>query len=317
MRGRSGLAVGLLAGMALDALFADPAKRHPVAAFGTVASGVERGLWADSRVRGLCFALACTGPLAVVSELAVRRLPGRPTAVLTAVATWAVLGGASLAAEASALASCLEAGDLASARRRLPSLCGRDPEGLDGPEIARAAVESVAENTCDAVVAPLFWGAIYGVPGLLTYRAVNTLDAMVGHRNPRYERFGWAAARLDDLANLLPARMTALLAAALAPAVGGNGRQAVRMLLRDGYSHPSPNGGQCESAFAGALGVRLGGTNTYQGRREERGKLGDGPPPSPADIRRAVVLSRLAGASAAAIAALAAWRAARIGGGGL
>src|SRR2546428_11566738 len=119
------------------------------------------------------------------------------------------------------MAVSLEAGDLGAARRRLPNLCGRDPSTLDPSELARATVESVAENTSDAVVAPLLWGAVAGVPGLVAYRVVNTLDAMVGHRSERYLRFGWAAARLDDAANLAPARLSAGLAVLLAPVVGG------------------------------------------------------------------------------------------------
>jgi adenosylcobinamide-phosphate synthase len=145
------------------------------------------------------------------------------------------------------------------------------------------------------------------VGGLLGYRAVNTLDAMVGHHNLRYERFGWAAARLDDVANLVPARLTAVLAAALAPGVGGSGRAALRALRRDGAAHPSPNAGRCEAAFAGALGVSLGGTNVYQGRAERRGTLGDGPPPGPADLDRAIRLSRLITAAATVLAAAAAY----------
>jgi adenosylcobinamide-phosphate synthase len=161
----------------------------------------------------------------------------------------------------------------------------------------------VAENTSDAVVAPLLWGACLGLPGLLGYRAVNTLDAMIGHHSPRYERFGWAAARLDDAANLIPARVTALLAGVLAPAVGGRPGQALRTLRRDGGQHPSPNAGQCEAAFAGALGVRLGGRSSYQGRTEQRGLLGDGAPPTARDITRAVWLSRLVSGAALLMAA--------------
>ncbi len=304
MRQRSGLAVGLLLGTALDAILADPAKHHPVAAFGTVASYVEKKLWADSRMRGVYFAVATTGSVLTLGTVIQRRLPGGLTTVATAAATWAVLGGTSLAAEASEVARCLDVGDVAAARRRLPALCGRDPDDLDGSEIVRATVESVAENTCDAVVAPLFWGAVCGLPGLLGYRAVNTLDAMVGHRNRRYERFGWAAARSDDLANLMPARITALLAVVLAAAVGGSPMHAMQILIRDGSSHPSPNGGRCEAAFAGVLGVRLGGTNVYHGRSEERGTLGEGPRPTARDIRRAILLSRLIGASAVTVAAV-------------
>lgn len=304
---RPGLALGLLLGTALDAILADPATGHPVAAFGSVATRVEARLWADSRVRGVAFVLVCAGPVAaaaLAAEHGIRRSAGTRAAA-AALAAWTALGGASLAAEAAAVARALEAGDLAAARRRLPALCGREPSGLDGAGIARATVESVAENTCDAVVAPLLWGAACGAAGLLGYRAVNTLDAMVGHRSPRYERFGWAAARLDDLAGLAPARVTALLAALLAPAAGGSFTGALRMLRRDGGRHPSPNAGRCEAAFAGALGVRLGGTNVYAGRAEQRGLLGDGPAPGPRDIRRAVLLSRLTGAAAAGLAAAA------------
>jgi len=136
---------------------------------------------------------------------------------------------------------------------------------------------------------------------------VNTLDAMVGHHTMRYDRFGWAAARLDDVANLVPARLTAVLAAALAPAVGGSGRMALRTVRRDGGAHPSPNAGRCEAAFAGALGVSLGGTNVYQGVAERRGTLGDGPPPGPADLDRAIRLSRLVTVAATVLCAAAAY----------
>ncbi|MDT4943250.1 MAG: adenosylcobinamide-phosphate synthase, partial [Pseudonocardiales bacterium] len=174
--------------------------------------------------------------------------------------------------------------------------------------VARAVVESVAENTCDAVVAPLFWGAVAGVPGLLGYRAVNTLDAMVGHRSPRHGRFGWAAARLDDLANVVPARLTAGLVALAAPAVGGDARGALRVAARDGRNHPSPNSGVSEAAFAGALGLRLGGRNAYRNRVEHRPELGDGAPPTVADIGRANRLCAGVTLAAAATAALLARR---------
>ncbi|HEY0360226.1 MAG TPA: CobD/CbiB family cobalamin biosynthesis protein, partial [Mycobacteriales bacterium] len=164
--------------------------------------------------------------------------------------------------------------------------------------LARATVESVAENTSDAVVAPLVWGALGGVPGLLGYRAVNTLDAMVGHRSPRYRRFGWASARLDDAVNLVPARFTAALTVAAAPIVGGSRRESWRVWRRDGRAHPSPNSGHCEASAAGALGVRLGGRNVYAGRTEDRPGLGDGPTPSIVDVGRAARLSRAVAAGA-------------------
>ncbi|OQO89975.1 cobalamin biosynthesis protein [Saccharomonospora piscinae] len=306
------VAVGIVAGYAIDTIAGDPRRGHPVAAFGTAAGALERRWWADSRRRGACYTALCVGTMAGAGALAQAATARSPAArvALTAVATWAVLGGRGLAAEGERMADVLDAGDLAAARRRLPHLCGRDATGLDGEQLARAATESVAENTSDAVVAPLLWGGLAGVPGLVAYRAVNTLDAMVGHRTPRHERFGWASARLDDLANSVPARLTAALASVLAPAVGGRPRDAVRAWRRDAHRHPSPNAGPVEAAFAGALGVRLGGTNTYGARVEHRGTLGDGPPPGSRDLRRAVRLSRLVGAASAAVAAGLAVRAA-------
>jgi adenosylcobinamide-phosphate synthase len=276
-----------------------------VGAFGRAATALEGRIWADSRTRGAVFTAVCAGSVTVFGIELERRARGSRVglATATALATWAVLGGTSLAAEGAAMARLIDAGDLPAARRRLPALCGRDPEGLDAQALARATVESLAENTSDAVVAPLFWGALCGLPGLLGYRAVNTLDAMVGHRSPRYARFGWAAARLDDIANLVPARLTSLLAVTLAPAVGGSASAARRVLHRDGADHPSPNAGRCEAAFAGALGVQLGGASSYHGRPERRGLLGDGPPPAASDIRRAIMLSRLTGAAATILAA--------------
>jgi adenosylcobinamide-phosphate synthase len=167
-------------------------------------------------------------------------------------------------------------------------------------------VESLAENTSDAVVAPLVWGALAGVPGLLGYRAVNTLDAMVGYTSPRYLRFGRVAARLDDAANLLPARLAAVLTVLAAPSVGGDRSAAWRVLRRDGGRHPSPNAGRPEAAAAGALGVRLGGANQYHGTVERRPELGDGGTPDVPDVRRAVRLGRAVGGLAAVVCVCAA-----------
>ncbi|MCO5998877.1 cobalamin biosynthesis protein [Actinoallomurus rhizosphaericola] len=304
---------GLLAGLLLDALAGDPRRGHPVAAFGRAASALERRLYRDSVGRGALFTAACVAGAAgagLVVDAVGRRTAGRTA--LTAAATWAVLGGTSLGREGLAMATALEAGDIEAARRRLPHLCGRDPSALDAKELARATVESVAENTSDAAVAPLFWGAVLGVPGLLAYRAVNTLDAMVGHRGPRYLRFGRVAARLDDAANWVPARLTGLLTVACAPLVGGSPRDAYAILRRDGAAHPSPNAGRCEAAFAGALGVRLGGVNVYGNRVEHRPELGDGRAAEPRDVRRAVRLSRTVTVASAAVvigarAAVRAW----------
>jgi adenosylcobinamide-phosphate synthase len=262
-------------------------------------------MWADSRRRGVVYAALCAGAATgagVALQTATRHHPFARFAA-TALATWAVLGGRGLTTEGNTMADLLEDRDLPGARRRLSHLCARDATGLNTVELARAATESIAENTSDAVVAPLLWGGVAGIPGLLAYRALNTLDAMVGYHSPRYENFGWAVARADDLANLGPARVGAAITVACARVAGGSARRSWRVWRRDGSHHPSPNAGQVEAAFAGALGVRLGGVNTYGGRTEDRGTLGDGPEPGPADLRRAVTLSRAVGLGALVVAA--------------
>jgi len=309
------LAVGLVAGVALDALLGDPRRGHPVAAFGRAAAALEARDYADSRPRGAAHAAACILAVAAPAALLQRRARTRPPAAVAAVASmvWAVTGARSLHHEAERALAALSGHDLRSAREILPSLCGRDPSALDAAEITRAVVESVAENTSDAVVAPLLWGAVAGLPGLVAYRAVNTLDAMVGYRSNRYLRFGWASARLDDVANWVPARVTAALTAAYAPLLpGGTPAAVLRVVRRDGGRHPSPNAGRCEAAFAAALGIRLGGTNVYGGVAETRPELGEGRSPVPGDIRRSIVLSRAVTVSATALAviiALRPWRA--------
>jgi adenosylcobinamide-phosphate synthase len=291
-------AVGIAGGLGLDALLADPRRGHPVAAFGSLAAATERLVHKDSRAVGALYALGLSGGAGLSRSV---RQPGGAVA-LTALATWAVVGGTTLRREAGAMEDLLTDGDLDGARARLSHLCGRDPALLDVAGLARATVESVAENTSDAVVGPLFWGAVAGVPGLLAYRAINTLDAMVGHRSERHLRFGWAAARLDDAANLLPARITAALTVVLAPVVDGRSTAASRAWRRDGHKHPSPNAGPVEAAFAGALGRTLGGRLTYSGRVEDRPLLGNGPAPGVLDIARA---ARLSGAVSLAAGALA------------
>jgi adenosylcobinamide-phosphate synthase len=305
------VAAGLLAGALLDALVKDPRRGHPVALFGRAAAAAEARAYAGSKARGAMYTAVCVlgaaAPAVIAGRFARGSLPPRLVSLgplaLTAAAGWTCIGAASLATEAERLATALEAGDLTAARAVLPSLCGRDPAGLDEAGLARAAVESVAENTCDAAVAPLLWGAVAGPAGLVAYRAANTLDAMVGYRSGRYREFGWASARLDDVAGAVAARLTGALAALCAAAVGGSPGRAVKMMLRDGSHHPSPNAGRCEAAFAGALAVRLGGTNVYGGVAEHRPELGDGRAPGAADIRRAVRLSRAVTWAAAALSA--------------
>jgi len=307
--GRGALALGLVAGALADRVLGDPRHGHPVAGFGLLAAGLEARVWRPSRLAGAGYALALVGAAAAGAGLADARLRARPgaRALLAGAVTWTALGGRSLGRVALELAAAVRAGDLERARRLLPALAGRDPSGLDGPELCRAAVESVAENTADAVVGPLLWGALAGPAGMAAYRAANTLDAMVGHRSRRYHRFGWAAARLDDLLTWPAARLGAGLACALAPAAGGDRGLAWATLRRDGAAHPSPNAGRLEAAFAGALGVRLGGRNRYGERVEERPSLGTGPPPGPQDVVGAVRLSALVGAAATGLAAGGAW----------
>ncbi|MFI6215943.1 cobalamin biosynthesis protein [Nocardia brasiliensis] len=301
MRKGNSAALGLVLGFVLDRVLGDPRRWHPVAGFGTAAAALESATYADRRGAGVVHEVVLVGTV-VGFGIGVRR-GGWP---VTALATWTVLGGRSLARTGGEMAQRLEAGDLAAARALLPSLCGRDPEVLDADGLARAALESIAENTSDATVAPLVWGALAGVPGLLGYRAINTLDAMIGYRNDRYRNFGWAAARTDDLANLLPARLTGLLTAALAPLVGGRPAAALRAWRRDAAQHPSPNAGVVEAAMAGALGIRLGGRTEYPHGVEHRPTLGTGPTPTVADLHRAVRLSEAVQAAAAALAACAA-----------
>ncbi|MGY1813017.1 cobalamin biosynthesis protein [Blastococcus sp. SYSU D00820] len=300
-------ALGLALGAAADLALADPRRGHPVAGFGTLAAALERRLWRDTRAAGARYAALLVAGAAGAGAALDRAGRGRPVlrTLTTAAATWTVLGGTSLGRAAGAMAGALEAGDVPGARRLLPALAGRDPSALDAGELARATVESVAENTSDAAVAPLFWGAVAGVPGLLAYRAVNTLDAMVGHRSPRHVRFGWAAARTDDVANWLPARLTAALTVATAPVAGGSPAGALAAWWRDGAAHPSPNAGRCEASLAGALGLRLGGRNVYGSRVEDRPVLGSGRPPEPGDVPRAVRLSRAVWTAAAGLAVLA------------
>ncbi|MFI6223297.1 cobalamin biosynthesis protein [Nocardia salmonicida] len=298
MREATSTAVGLVLGFVLDRVFADPRRWHPVAGFGSAAAALEAKTYVDDRRAGVVHEVIAVGSVVGIGLLATRGR-GRGGVLVTASATWTALGGRSLVRAGFAMADRLDADDLAGARELLPSLCGRDPSVLDADGLARAALESIAENTSDATVAPLLWGAVAGVPGVLGYRAVNTLDAMIGYRNERYERFGWAAARTDDVANLVPARVTGLLTAALAPLVGGSSAGALRAWRRDAAGHPSPNAGVVEASMAGALGIGLGGRTQYRHGIELRPTLGDGPTPTAADLRRAVRMS--AGVQVAAL----------------
>jgi adenosylcobinamide-phosphate synthase len=299
-RSGRGIASGLVLGALADRLLGDPPRWHPVAGIGRAIAVLEQQLYGDSHARGAGLTGLSVAAAWGIGALATRRAGARGTVLVTATTTWAVLGGTTLCRVGVAMADALDAGDLDAARRLVPSLCGRDPDALDEAGMIRAAVESIAENTSDAAVAPLLWGAVAGVPGLLAYRTANTLDAMVGYRNPRYQRFGWASARLDDLANLVPARLSGLLVVAL----GGAPTRTVATWRRDAGRHPSPNAGVVESAFAGAIGVRLGGRTEYRHGVENRPLLGTGAAPTTTDLRAAVHLSRRVQVGAALTSAM-------------
>jgi adenosylcobinamide-phosphate synthase len=298
----------LAAGWAADLAFGDPRRFHPVAGFGRLALAVERALYAPSRTGGALFAATLVGLAALTAEAAARgaeRLAGRRgRALVLAAITWGALGGRSLAGEGRRIAALVQQDRIDAAREALPALAGRDPSQLDASGLSRAVVESLAENTADAVVGALVWGAAGGPAGVAAYRAANTLDAMVGHRSERYERFGFAAAKLDDAMGWPGARLGALLTVASAPLVGGSARAAWRVLRRDGAAHPSPNAGRMEAAFAGALDLGLGGPLQYGDRHEDRPHLGDGRAPTAVDAQRAARLSLAVGVGAAVVTAL-------------
>jgi adenosylcobinamide-phosphate synthase len=284
----------VIAGLAADRLLGEPPARwHPVARYGQAMQALERRMYADRRASGLVYAGAGVGAALAIGwafHPGRGHRPNRRREVAAVfLATYVAVAGKALSAAAGAVAAPLQEGDLVTSRQRLPALVGRDPSDLDATEISRAVVESVAENTVDAIVAPVFWAAAAGAPGVLAYRALNTLDAMVGHRSPRYARFGWASARADDIAAWAPARLTALLVAIVRPAAALRVWTAVRV---QAPAHPSPNAGVAEASFAAALRLRLGGRNRYGSRIEFRPQLGQGRPAEVTDIERARALSR-------------------------
>lgn len=301
-------------GAALDAVLGDPRGwPHPVRAVGALIAATERLLRALlARMGGGPRAERAAGVVLVTVVLGVTTFTAWAVIALgdrvgdiggllsrTLLVYWA-LATRSLGLE-SALAS--EATDLATARRELAMIVGRDTEHLDRPEICRACVETVAENSNDAVVATLFWLAIGGPVGAWAYKAVSTLDSMVGYRDPRYLWMGWASARLDDLASLLPARLTWLLIAVASLVLGERAGAALRIGWRDGRKHPSPNSAWSEAAMAGALGVQLGGPATYGGKASLKPLLGDpGDPIGPATVRRAIRLMYVAALLAVVLA---------------
>lgn len=268
---------------------------HPVTWIGALIARLEKG-WNFKgrlrRLRGVLVALAVIGTTVVIASAVQLWLPaGWPGVLIGGILAWPFVALRSMHDHVAAVAKPLIAGDLPGARQAVSMIVGRDPSQLDQPGVARAALESLAENSSDGIVAPLFWGCVAGLPGIAGYKAINTLDSMIGHRTDRYEEFGWASARIDDLVNLIPARLTGLFFVLAAPCRG----RALAVMQSDARSHRSPNAGWPEAAMAGALAIRLSGPRIYADRVAEEPWLnGTAPDPTPADLARGLALYRRA-----------------------
>lgn len=280
------LILSAVAGVALDAALGEPKRWHPLVGFGTLANRLEQrfnpsgGGWRSHGVSAWCLAVL---PLTLLTVLLVQ-LPWIGWLVQI-IALYAALGLRSLDQHAQPVAQALRLGDLPLARQRVGYMVSRRTEELDATGVARAGTESVLENGSDAAFAALFWFLVAGAPGVVLYRLSNTLDAMWGYRNDRFERFGWAAAKIDDVLNYVPARLVALTYALL-----GRTTTAMRCWQRQAPRWDSPNAGPVMAAGAGALGVSLGGAAVYHGELHQRPELGEGPPPQARDIERAMNL---------------------------
>ncbi|QQQ02477.1 adenosylcobinamide-phosphate synthase CbiB [Lysobacter enzymogenes] len=305
------LAWTMLGGVLLDAALGEPRRAHPLVAFGRLARALETALHADSRARGLAAWTLATLPLSAAAgwlHCALWQWSAWAGGAFAALALYFAIGLRSLREHAVPVAEALDAGRLEDARAAVGRIVSRDAHALDAERVAAAATESVLENGSDAVFAALFWFALLGPAGAVLYRLSNTLDAMWGYRSERYERFGWAAARIDDALNWVPARLTALTYAAL-----GDGARALRCWRAQAPRWDSPNAGPVMAAGAGALGVRLGGDAPYRGVWESRPQLGEGATPDAGSIRRALALVERGTALwllavAVAAFALAGWR---------
>jgi adenosylcobinamide-phosphate synthase len=289
----------VLAALSLEAAIGYPRwlyrlVRHPVVWIGALIAAAERRLnrpslsFAARRLLGVgVLVLICA--VAGVAGWAVQAapLPAPAVSLIVVLAATCGLAQRSLYDHVAVVAKALREGDLTAARLKVGRVVGRDVGNLDADGVAKAAIESLAESFSDGVVAPAFWFLLGGLPGLLIYKAVNTADSMIGHREERWRAFGWASARFDDLLNLVPARLSGLLIAAA-------GRQGWRIMLRDAHRHASPNAGWPEAAMAGALGKTLGGAATYDGEVLQRPTLGDGSAPTVADLDRALRLYLIA-----------------------
>ena len=298
-----GFAGAMAVAMAVDALLGWPAPLfarvgHPVTWLGRLITTVDIA-WnrpsdppAFRRAAGVAGALVVIAVSAALGWVLQSVLAlGWIQFVLVGILAWPLVALRSLDDHVAAVASPLQAGDIAGAREAVSRIVGRDPATLDEAGIARAAIESLAENASDGIVAPVFWGALFGLPGIFGYKAINTLDSMIGHRSERHEAFGWAAARIDDVANFIPARLTGFLFVLLAP----RRAEALSCMTRDARRHRSPNAGWPEAAMAGALGVRLSGPRIYHGSITNEPWLNEGArDPLAADITQGLTVYRRA-----------------------
>lgn len=307
--------LALLAALLLDRILGDPLwLPHPVVGFGRLIRILEKKLRQPQTeprpqlLGGVCLLLCLCAAALLPTLLLVQLTRGSLRFAVSVVIFWLCLSMETMKCEALSVLDQVEHGTLAQARRQVGRIVGRDPESLDRPGIIRACIESVAESTSDGIIAPMFYGAIFGPAGAMVYKAVNTLDSMVGYRNDRYLYFGRASARADDVLNFLPSRITGLLGALLAPVAGGTIASALGVYFRDHSKHASPNSGHPEAAFAGALGIELAGPAAYEGKTEPKPYINrGGRPAQAADIRRSVRLMQALVLAFAAILVLAAW----------
>jgi adenosylcobinamide-phosphate synthase len=293
----------MLIAMAIDTAIGWPGPLflrigHPVTWLGWLISTLDARWNRDAasparrRLAGVAAALVVIGLAGGIAAVVVAALPGGWVGtVIAGVLAWPLVAVRSMHQHVAAVRDPLARDDLPGARHAVSMIVGRDPARLDAAGVARAATESLAENTSDGIVAPLFWGLVAGLPGIAAYKAINTLDSMIGHRTPRHGAFGWASARIDDVVNLVPAR----LSGALFALVSGAPRAAFACMWRDARKHRSPNAGWPEAAMAGALGLRLSGPRVYGDRvADEPWVNAPGHDPGAADLGRALALYRRA-----------------------
>jgi adenosylcobinamide-phosphate synthase len=276
----------------IDALFGWPDAiyrriGHPVTWLGALINALDRGLnieGTNRRLRGV-LAFGVTVAVAALPALAIALLlpSGWVGTLITGILAWPLVAARSMYTHVRAVELPLTADDLPAARYAVSMIVGRDPSRLDSAGVARASLESLAENTSDGIIAPLFWGAVLGLPGITAYKAINTLDSMIGHMTPRFQDFGWFSARTDDWVNLPASRLTGFLFAL----TSGAPRRAISVMLRDAKAHRSPNAGWPEAALAGALNIRLSGPRVYHDHIAQEPWLNGGAPdPTPQDLAK-------------------------------